>query len=282
MAESIAPLDQQQRLRDALASNSLKLPLLPAAAADVLSASQAEDGDAALLAQQIQKDPALASNVLRIVNSPAFRGAAEIVALQQAIARLGMERIREIALSVAMRSALQSGGSYDHLVQQAWQDGLATALWSREIARCCRQNVENAYLCGLLHNIGIPVALHGLQAIADRLGTPPLKSESAQQLAEELMTPAGIALVKAWQLPPLVAAFMGHEGRYEDAGDQADLVAIVDFGIALAGAAHRGTLDVAALQQCAAAAHLNLYPDEVQELVALADSLKAQLTDLGA
>ncbi|MEO0442913.1 MAG: Fic family protein, partial [Pseudomonadota bacterium] len=39
-------------------------------------------------------------------------------------------------------------------------------------SRCCRQNVENAYLCGLLHNIGIPVALHGLQAIADSHGTP--------------------------------------------------------------------------------------------------------------
>ena len=110
MAETLPSFNPELRLRESVADGTLKLPVLPAVAANVLAMSQSEDSDAARLAALIQKDPALASNVLRIVNTAAFRGAAEIVALQQAIARLGMARIREIALSLRYSRSKCLGG----------------------------------------------------------------------------------------------------------------------------------------------------------------------------
>ena len=70
-----------------LASRALEVPLLPNVAAEVLSSSLDDESNAARLAELIQQDQGLASHLLRVVNSPAFRGSAEIVALQQAIAR---------------------------------------------------------------------------------------------------------------------------------------------------------------------------------------------------
>jgi HD-like signal output (HDOD) protein len=81
-------------LRGELDREALAMPLLPGVAAEVIASSVDEHSDAARLAELIRQDQSLASHVLRIVNSPAFRGASEIVALQQAIARLGMPRVR--------------------------------------------------------------------------------------------------------------------------------------------------------------------------------------------
>ncbi len=282
MAESATAMDPALRLRAAVADGSLNLPVLPAVAADVLALSQSEDGDAAGLAGLIQTDPALASNVLRIVNTPAFRGAAEIVALQQAIARLGMGRIREIALSIAVKSALTQPGPYGALVQEAWHDALATGLWAREVARACRKNVENAYLCGLLHNIGVPVALHGLTAICEDAGIEPPPGDHAMPLAVEMLQPAGVALVQSWKLPVLIATFIAHEGSYEGAGEEADLIATVDLGISLAAAMKHGPIDPERVQEDAAVAWLHLYPDDMQGLLALEASVTDQLRDLNA
>ncbi|MEM1230482.1 MAG: HDOD domain-containing protein [Pseudomonadota bacterium] len=282
MAESATAMDPSLRLREAVADGSLNLPVLPSVAADVLALSQSEDGDAAGLAGLIQTDPALASNVLRIVNTPAFRGAAEIVALQQAIARLGMGRIREIALSIAVKSALTQPGPYGALVQEAWQDALATGLWAREVARACRKNVENAYLCGLLHNIGVPVALHGLTAICEDGAVEPPSAEPALSLAVDMLRPAGVALVERWKLPALVATFIAHEGPYDSAGEHADLIATVDLGISLAGAMKHGPIEPDRVQEDAAVAWLHLYPDDMQGLLALETSVTDQLRDLNA
>ncbi len=103
-APDVAALIAQ--LGEEFAAGKIELPLLPTVATEVLSSSLDEHSDAARLAGLIQQDQSLATHVIRVVNSPAFRGAIEVVALQQAIARLGMERIREIALSASLKSCV--------------------------------------------------------------------------------------------------------------------------------------------------------------------------------
>ena len=133
---------------------------MPGVAAEVLASSLDEQSDAARLAQLIQQDQTLATHLLKVVNSPAFRGASEIVALRQAIARLGMERIREIALTASLSGTLFRPGPYEALGKREWHRALASGLWAKEVSRACRKNVEIAYLCGLLHNVGVPVVLN--------------------------------------------------------------------------------------------------------------------------
>lgn len=277
MAEPIAPADSEALLRKEIAEQALELPLLPSVAAEVLSSSMSSDGDAAKLAGLIQQDQALASNVLRVVNSPTYRGATEIVALQQAIARLGMSLIREVALSVSIKAALNQPGPYDAQVQNAWQLALTSALWSKELARRCRKNVENAYLCGLLHNIGIPVVLHRLASLAGSDGEA-LPVQEALSLAREFDAAAGVMLVKSWRLPPLVATCMEHQNAFAAAAEDADLVAIVVAGVALAEHVNGPQLEPERVQQWPAIGHLNLYPDEVTELMDCQDQINDQLS----
>ena len=57
-------------LETEIADKSLEMPLLPAVAAEVLATAQEEEADVTRLADLIQQDQALASHLLRIVNSP--------------------------------------------------------------------------------------------------------------------------------------------------------------------------------------------------------------------
>lgn len=263
------------QFKSELATGSIDLPLLPGVAAEVLSSSLDDHADAARLAELIQQDQALATHVLRVVNSPAFRGAIEIVALQQAIARLGMERIREIALSASLKGALFEGGRYQGVADESWQIALAAGLWSKEVARACRKNVEMAYLSGLLHNIGVPLVLHRLGEVA-----PKLPRESVDELLDLLVQPAGVVLAEEWQLPGLVAVTIRHLHDFTGAGEHSDAVAVASTGSALGSwMCTRGIL-ISEVNALPATQHLGLYPDDVAAILEHMDDIKISLESM--
>jgi HD-like signal output (HDOD) protein len=265
-------LELEQQIRADIAAGKIKLPVLPAVATEVLSSSLDDSSDAARLAELIQQDQSLASHVLRVVNSPAFRGTTEIVALQQAIARLGMVRIREIALTASLKNAMTSKGSFQELMDEAWRQGLAAGLWSKEVARATRRNVEQAYLCGLLHNIG-------QSFVAVDLGKrePALALSDAAYLMQALGREAGIALVTEWQLPPMVSTCITFLGHFAAADADADDVAVVEAGCTIARAGLNDALDAQVVLQELAVQHLNLYPDDVETLLGFAENIRSAL-----
>lgn len=268
-------LELEHQIRADITAGKIRLPVLPAVATEVLSSSLDDSADAARLAELIQQDQSLASHVLRVVNSPAFRGSTEIVALQQAIARLGMVRIREIALTASLKNAMASKGSFQELMDEAWRQGLAAGLWSKEVARATRRNVEQAYLCGLLHNIG-------QSFVAVDLGKrePALALSDAAYLMQSLGREAGVALVTEWQLPPMVSTCITFLGHFAAADTDADDVAVVELGCAIALASIDESLDAEVVLQGLAVQHLNLYPDDVETLLSFADNIQSALESM--
>lgn len=260
-----------QQLEQELAQRQLEMPLLPDVAAEVLSSTLDDKTNAARLAELIQQDQALASHLLRVVNSAAFRGSTEIVALQQALARLGMERIREIALSVSLQGTLFTKGPFDGLLQQTWQASLRTALWSKEIARQARKNVEVAYLCGLLHNVGVPVLVGRLT----RMEQVPTEAQ-VNSVLDQLTTAAGIALAEEWSLPSSVTMTIRFLDDFSAAQNAQDLVAVIDAGKAFAEAEEDPASDelTGDLLLLDSVQHLNFYPDDVEQLLALGEHIE--------
>jgi len=251
-----------ERFQAELASRSLDVPLLPTVAAEVLSSSLDDQSNAARLAELIQQDQGLASHLLRVVNSPVFRGNSEIVALQQAIARLGMERIREIALTVSLKGTMLQAGPFENLVSAAWQHGLRTALWSKEIARAAIKNVETAYLCGLLHNIGTPLVINRLAQLDSDLS-----QSDMIELADLFNTPAGLLLVEEWRLPGSVDLTIRFLDDFTSAKNAKDSVAVVAAGRLVAEQQALAQLNVELILQNPALQHLNFYPDDIEKLL---------------
>ncbi len=172
--------------------------------------SQKANVDAAQLSQVIHQDQTLAGRVLQIANAGSFRGVSEIVSLQQAVARLGSNLITELACAASLQSAFRSPAHADRM-SRIGRYSMASALFAKEVARAGRRNVELAFLCGLMHNLGEATVLY---ILGKKRGIP---SEALQACIDELQGEAGLAVAKTWRLPQPVQAAICFFPHPEDA-----------------------------------------------------------------
>ena len=109
----------------------IDVPMLPEVANKALRLTQDPDSTAAAMANLIQSDQSLAAHVMRIANSVAYTPLANLVSLQQAVARLGMGVMSEIALSASVGAKLFNTPGYEAYIAKQWQHALATGLWAK-------------------------------------------------------------------------------------------------------------------------------------------------------
>ncbi len=208
--------DLDRVLHAALADDSLELPPPPRVAAEVQRLTRTEaEGDARLavnsaeLANLIQRDVALAGQVMRVANSALYARRTPVVTLPQAIAWLGMREIRTITFSAAVQSQVFASTYFRKEMTDLWRESVITALFAQEVARLKRRNVESAYLCGLLHRVGLAVVLA-------RVGSAVLKHRLTPDPAQVLVfaqkheARVGALLAACWNLPPAVSAAIAH------------------------------------------------------------------------
>ena len=165
-AQTTAPDDIDRILHAAMADESLELPPPPQVVSEVMRLTRGEaagednaDASAAELARLIQRDMALAGQVMRVANSAVYARRNPVVTLPQAIAWLGIREVRNIAFAVALKGQVFSSAYFRNEVTDLWRESVITALFAQEIARLKRRNLESAYLCGLLHRVGMAVIL---------------------------------------------------------------------------------------------------------------------------
>jgi putative nucleotidyltransferase with HDIG domain len=206
----------KQLLTQRIESGKLDMPLLPKVAGAVIALTQDENSDMSKLAELIQRDQSLASRIMKIANSPAYRGVNQMSSLQQAISRMGMNVIAEVALAASVGAKVFQAKGYESDVANMWQHSLASSSWAKEIARIRRRNVESAFMCGLLHQIGKPMVL---QAIVEITHENPLKltSEDIHKMIQEFYVDVGITLGKDWELPNNVVESIEFHQDYESA-----------------------------------------------------------------
>jgi HD-like signal output (HDOD) protein len=215
-AQTSAPDDIDRVLHAAMADESLELPPPPQVVTEVMrltrgegAASDTPDASTTELASLIQRDMALAGQVMRVANSAVYARRSPVVTLPQAIAWLGIREIRNIAFAVALKGQVFASAYFRNEVTDLWRESVITALFAQEIARLKRRNVESAYLCGLLHRAGMAVILNRVGATVLKLRLTP-DSSHVLQLAARHEARVGTLLSIAWQLPPSVSAAISH------------------------------------------------------------------------
>lgn len=260
------------RLADALgkqvAEGRLELPVLPGVAAEVMALAQTETTDARKLSVVIHRDQTMASNVLRVANSAAYAAQVPCASLQQAVSRLGLQKITEIVLAVAVRSRVFGGGACGELFQELWRHSVLTGFLTKEIARLRRRNVEIAFLCGLLHDVGSAVLL----ANVEHLGLPPsLPLDDVAAAVNEHHTVAGGQLARQWRLPDQIVECIechhdvGAATRFQE---MASTVALADLlAHHMLPTRREPAPELAAIQRHALLAALNLYSDQLTSLL---------------
>ena len=206
------------QLQRYLACDELAIPLLPDVAVRVVHNGKNKSGNAQLLADIIQADPALTMYVLRIAASAVKRPALAITSLQHAVAWLGLDEVANIAFTLALQGKMRDVKGQQRMARRLWRHSLASALWSRQLAHMLARETGLCYLSGLLHNIGKVVTLGAVHEVAQRAAQN-LSGHEYHCLIEIFNRDVGNRVLSAWSLPPPVPSVIAHWETYRSAGE---------------------------------------------------------------
>jgi HD-like signal output (HDOD) protein len=109
----------------------------------------------------IRLDPALVARLLTLVNSSYFGLTRKVDSISRAVALLGMKNLHNIAVTDAIQGMLRSkSGNTEYSPQRLWVHSAASGICCKMIAeRIFTINGDDAYLCGILHDIGLIVEM---------------------------------------------------------------------------------------------------------------------------
>lgn len=186
-----------------------------------------EDVSFAEVGVLIENDAVLAGNVLRYVNSSLYGFEGTVNSVRHAVAILGVNKIRNLALSLSISRMWAQVRT-----PKAWSaakfnlHSVATALLADLIAQRARAPYpEGAFVAGLLHDIGklliavsVPRKFAAIRDLCQRTGRSELQCE-AEVIGLTHAELSGLAL-KRWHLPQPIecAAASHHEPEKADAG----------------------------------------------------------------
>lgn len=198
--------------------HNLTLPPMPGTLERVLANLRDPKCEFAKIAQIIGEDQANAAAVLRIVNSPMYRGMDEITSLRLAITRLGAKAVRTLMMHQAMRKSIFTGkSSLKALVELIWKRSLASACIMRSLSTVTKVDEEDSFLMGLLHGIGNVIVLRCAQD-ASNLRKYNVPYDVFEFLCYECQQEFGELIADEWKLPDLIRSLVvdHHEYPAED------------------------------------------------------------------
>lgn len=133
-----------------------QLPSLPHVLVDLLHACQNADSSFQDLSAIIHRDTAIVARVIALANSPFYNRGVKINSVERALLVLGTDTIKTIVITAAVQQFF-SNFSQTHAVflKRFWKRSLSCALLAKSLAILTSYpNPDEAYLGGLLHNIG--------------------------------------------------------------------------------------------------------------------------------
>ncbi|MGA2267919.1 MAG: HDOD domain-containing protein [Bryobacteraceae bacterium] len=206
------------------------LPPFSAVARHVLQLVSREDIAFRKLAESIKADAALGADMLRVANSAFFGSRYPVTGVLHAIAMLGLDRIRSLVTTVALKNYTNPACGRAALAR-CWRHNLGCALISEQIARRTGVDTDFAYTAGLLHDIGrlamIAAWPERYTALLDSAMCEPLHvlELERQELGIDHAR-AGHFLINDWKLPSELAAIAErhHAPLVEGLGDGAIVV----------------------------------------------------------
>ena len=184
------------------------LPTLPAVAVEVVAVCRRDDIEVRDVAALLEKDPALASKILRFANSVSIAARSKVTTLSRALTLLGTNTVLTLALSFSLVGGRKRGGGagFDHAA--FWRRALVSALGSRALASKRHLDREELFLAGLLQDLGMLALAEVFPAYGALVSAAgPDHAALAEAERHELgveHAEVSAFLAESWKLPDLI------------------------------------------------------------------------------
>jgi putative nucleotidyltransferase with HDIG domain len=200
------------------------LPPFPAIAHRILALASQERIGSREVGAVVGLDPSFSAEVLSFANSALFGARCRVTSLTQAVALLGMNRIKSMATFVAVNNMVRSSARAAAL-RKVWVHSVVTAIVAEQAARISRLDREFAYTAGLLHNLGIlglmsayPDEYCRMLDVYNDFGFELLQTE--RDLFDIDHCEAGAYLAREWSFPDKLAVAIAAHHDEPNAGER--------------------------------------------------------------
>lgn len=211
-----------------------KMPSLPITVSKIMEICNDPKTSPADLNKVISVDPVLMGKVMKLINSAYYGLSQEITSLVRAIIMLGINTVKNLALSTAVLGTLGDSKEFQALNMDGfWRHSLCTGVTAKLIAKQRKVDqkfVEEYFIAGLLHDIGkIPLNNKFQEEylltmrLSDRDHIPLFSSEKENIGIDH--SEVGGMIVSAWKLSPeIFDAVVFHHSAETYTGDNKDIV----------------------------------------------------------
>lgn len=203
-----------------------EIGLFPGAAMQILQLTRSRTATLNDLEDLVAMDGVLAGRVLKVANSPLMGRRIRIGTLKRAVAMLGFDGTRDIALALAVSGITQRDTVHGRYL---WQHSEVTAWTARVLAQNARRIDPDAmFVAGLLHDLGMQLQLaiepdHTGQLLDQFTPHSPLILKAEQLHFGFTHAQLGSELMRRWRMPDFTSVLVEyHHAQSVPAGRGAD------------------------------------------------------------
>lgn len=212
------------------------LPPMPVVAQKLLDVMSDDQLNIEMIAECISEDPGLSARIVSAANKACFSGQREVFSVLDASVRMGLNRVQVITTSILIGLRFNPADCDGFDVERYWRKALSMAFCASKLAKYTsfEAPAESAYLCGLLHNLGLLISTYlfpkEMNLVFQR------KDEGAGTLAdiqrEHLgFTPGQVGgeVAERWKLPKPIVDAIACDSLADYNGEYPKLIKILEF-----------------------------------------------------
>ena len=217
--------DERKQIADKAIAEIAHIATLPEITMKIIELVEDPTSTAQDLHKVISQDPALSSRILKVVNSSFYGLPGQIASINRAIVMLGLNAVKNIAIAASLVKLFRGGElTPQYSAQMMWEHATGVAATCKMVSDKLKLGLnDEAYLAGLMHNIGQVVEMQFDRAMLvdairktgiDAHGVPAndmLEAEAIVFGADH--QDFGAALCQRWKFPKSFAQVAGYHHR---------------------------------------------------------------------
>lgn len=222
MSDSMVAVDSSQAIRIALAKIG-DIATLPEITAKIISVVDDPKSTAKDLHDIIKNDPALATKILKVVNSAFYGLPGQVSDIDRAIILLGLSAVKNIAISASICRLFSIVKISDRFsARDIWKHSIAVAVTARQLCSIIGKKtlVEEAFLAGLIHDLGLLIERQAfLEQLLEVINIAAKEEKDFCEAEMEAMGAdhqvLGCALTAKWKFPRSLQTVVGYHHKID-------------------------------------------------------------------
>jgi HD-like signal output (HDOD) protein len=185
----------------------VQLPTMPDVARELIATMHDEEIPFERVRDAIARDPALTAKLVRLANSARFGLRRQVASLDDAIAMVGLNQVRTLAMAACLGSSFSAVRGVDS--QAFWQESMAIAGYAQWLARTLGADASQAWLAGFMVRLGelviaqkVPERIDKIERLPHFAGGRWEREQSMLGFTEGAVT---AELARRWNFPESVA-----------------------------------------------------------------------------